>query len=50
MSWNDIVGYSAALAVLAAFRMSSIVTLRMVAIPAGDDPTSESSHFEAEEA
>ena len=32
MSWIDIVGYSAALAVLAAFCMSSIVPLRMVAI------------------
>src|SRR5580704_3853179 len=32
MSWVDIVGYSAALAVLAAFCMSSIVPLRIVAI------------------
>jgi hypothetical protein len=32
MSWIDIVGYSAALAVLAAFCMSSIVPLRIVAI------------------
>jgi hypothetical protein len=32
MSWIDIVGYSAALAVLAAFCMSSIVRLRIVAI------------------
>jgi hypothetical protein len=31
MSWVDIVGYSAALAVLAAFCMSSIVPLRFVA-------------------
>jgi len=32
MSWIDILGYSAALAVLAAFCMSSIVPLRVVAI------------------
>ena len=32
MSWIDIIGYSAALAVLAAFCMSSIVPLRIVAI------------------
>ena len=32
MSWIDVVGYSAALAVLAAFCMSSIVPLRIVAI------------------
>jgi hypothetical protein len=32
MSWVDIVGYSAALAVLAAFCMSSIVPLRIAAI------------------
>ena len=32
MSWIDILGYSAALAVLAAFCMSSIVALRIVAI------------------
>jgi hypothetical protein len=32
MSWIDIVGYFAALAVLAAFGMSSIVPLRAVAI------------------
>src|ERR1700737_1180372 len=32
MSWIDILGYSAALAVLAAFCMSSIVALRIVSI------------------